>query len=137
MGIADHLRRFLSEKGWKAADLERATGLKHSSLFEVLDGKTENPRYEFIQRIVRNTDIDPDFLLSGEGDPIRRGPIEASPATRKDLRHELGRLVEHIDQRHKELQGFHQEVKTDLEKLAVLLGHAGLRSKPKSGRDKS
>jgi transcriptional regulator with XRE-family HTH domain len=135
LGIADNLKRYMEVKGWGPADLERATGVSHSSLSEVLTGKTKNPGYEFIQRVVRNSDADPDFLLTGEGNPIRAYPIDGTPLTRAEFRVGMATLVDQVDRRHKELQDFHQEVKTDLEKLAVLLKRAGLKSNPKSGQE--
>lgn len=135
MGFGENLQRYLDEKAWKAADLARATGVKPNTLSDILSGETKEPRYEVIQKIVRNTDINPDFLITGLGDTKRNQPGEGAPITRRELQLELAHLTDQIDQRHKELQDYHQEVKTDLEKLAGLLAPEAGKSKPKSGRE--
>jgi transcriptional regulator with XRE-family HTH domain len=91
--FAERLQLYLNAKGWKTADLVRVTEIKPNTLSDIFSGKTKEPRLDMLERLVRNTDIDPVFLLSGEGDAIKAPrtfaeglPREARDACKKPFR---------------------------------------------------
>jgi transcriptional regulator with XRE-family HTH domain len=56
------LSQLLTAKGWKPADLARATGLSHVAILNYLKGRT--PKYEQAQKIAAAFGITPDYLLN-------------------------------------------------------------------------
>lgn len=89
MTFSERIEAFLSAKKWKPADLVRASGLTAPTVSQILSGERVKPGIQVLESLVKNTEIDPYFLLTGEGSPIK------SPATfAEGLPHEARAAVQ-------------------------------------------
>lgn len=64
--IGKRIREYRQNKGVKVADFAALIGISQGSLSDIENGKTK-PSAETLASIVRNTDIDATWLLTGEG----------------------------------------------------------------------
>lgn len=60
--FSQFLTQLMNEKGWKAADLARASGLSHVAIGNYLGGRT--PKYDAARKIAAVFGITPDYLLN-------------------------------------------------------------------------
>lgn len=64
--IGENLKAYLKEKGWRQTLLAEAAKIAPNTVSEVING-VYDPGAEILERIIRNTDINPLFLFTGEG----------------------------------------------------------------------
>lgn len=72
--IGRRIEEYRLYKGYKVAELARIIGISQGSLSEIKNEHSE-PRADTLEKIVRNTDLDAHWLLTGEGSMIR-GVVE-------------------------------------------------------------
>lgn len=70
--IGDRIREFLERKGLKLEQLAEIAGISQGALSDIKNNKRD-PRGDTIAKLVRNTDINAHWLLTGEGPMIRTG----------------------------------------------------------------
>lgn len=63
--IGDRIREFRKEKGFKVAEFAALIGISQGSLSDIENNKTK-PSAETLSAIVRKTDVNPGWLLTGE-----------------------------------------------------------------------
>lgn len=68
--IDKRLELYRIAKGLKAKDFAHIIGISPGSYSEIKNGKT-SPRADTLEKIIRNTEIDAHWLLTGEGPMIR------------------------------------------------------------------
>ena len=68
--IGDRIKRFRKSKGWTARELCRRIGISPSSMSEIENNKTR-PSVIMLEYMIRNTDVNVSWILTGEGDMIR------------------------------------------------------------------
>ncbi|NLT24665.1 MAG: helix-turn-helix domain-containing protein [Syntrophorhabdus sp.] len=68
--IGKRIEEYRLHKGYKVAELARIIGIAQGSLSEIKNEHSE-PRADTLEKIVRNTDVDAHWLLTGEGSMIR------------------------------------------------------------------
>jgi len=66
MTIGQRIKDFRSKKGYKVKELADIIGVSQGTLSDIENGKTR-PSADTIAALVRNTDINPSWLLTGEG----------------------------------------------------------------------
>ena len=69
--LKERLRRYLDVKGMKTAELARITGIVPNSLSDLMTGKKKGMNSDQVEIIIKTTDVNPLFLLTGEGPVIR------------------------------------------------------------------
>ena len=69
--FGDHLQEYINHKGWKVVEFQRRTKVSQSTLSLILTGKTRNPGLDVFLKIVNNTDVNPNFLITGRGSKTR------------------------------------------------------------------
>lgn len=57
----------MKKRGLIAADMTRRTGMSAPAVKKWMDGSTTNPRYDDVVRAARALDIDPNWLMYGNG----------------------------------------------------------------------
>jgi len=72
--VGRRLREYRKSKGMLGKDLARLIGISHGSLSDIENEKTK-PSSDTIASIFRSTDINPMWLMLGEG-PMHRGEIK-------------------------------------------------------------
>jgi transcriptional regulator with XRE-family HTH domain len=73
--VGPRLQEYLQSAGLKAADLVRKTGIPKTTISDTINGKHGLTIHNF-ELIVRHTDLDPLWLLTGEG-KMKREPARA------------------------------------------------------------
>ena len=68
--INKRLEEYRLQKHLKVTELAKIIGISHGSLSDIKNGKTL-PRADTLEKIVRNTDINAHWLLTGEGPMLR------------------------------------------------------------------
>lgn len=82
--VGRRLRTYLEEMGIKSIDLIKKTGIAPATVSEAINEKRDLTASK-VELIVRHTDVDPMWLLTGQGGMIRRPDHESA-------RHEHSRL---------------------------------------------
>lgn len=72
--IGRRLREYRKSKGMMGKDLAKLIGISHGSLSDIENEKTK-PSSDTLASIFHNTDINPMWLMVGEG-PMLRGEIK-------------------------------------------------------------
>jgi len=72
MGIGKRIRSYRKEKGLKVKELAQIIGISQGSLSDIENEKTK-PSADTLSSIVRNTDINPYWLLTGKGPMLKEG----------------------------------------------------------------
>ena len=75
--------KLLQEKGLKAADVTRATGIKSPVFSEWKKGKSK-PNTEKMVKIANFLEVSVEYLLTG--DETKRNPSELKPKDQKDIK---------------------------------------------------
>lgn len=78
--FSDFLNQLLKERGWRAMDLARATGLSHVAIGNYLGGRT--PKYDAAKKIAEAFGITPDYLLNPD---IYSAGIKAAAALAESM----------------------------------------------------
>jgi transcriptional regulator with XRE-family HTH domain len=68
--INERIKIYIETKGLKLNKLSDITGVPHGSLSDIKNGKRE-PGAKILEKLIRNTDINAHWLLTGEGPMIR------------------------------------------------------------------
>lgn len=81
MNLVNRLKIYLEEKGITSRSLAITCGIDPSNLIKMLKNE-QNISKKSIDKIIANTDINPDWLLTGEGEMLRSEsePDEITPA---------------------------------------------------------
>lgn len=82
--FAERIQKYLDKKGWFMADLCRAASLSSDTMSELKTGSTKSPRGDILEKIVRNTDINPEFLLTCEGPILKNEVPDPQPMTERE-----------------------------------------------------
>jgi len=72
--VGSRLREYRKRKKMMAKTLAKLIGISQGSLSDIENGKTK-PSSDTLTSIVRHTDINPAWLLTGDG-PVMRGEIK-------------------------------------------------------------
>jgi SOS-response transcriptional repressor LexA len=62
------ISHILEIKGWSISQLCEATGFDYKYVHALKSGKSKNPKTEFIKTLVKNIHLNPEWLLTGEGE---------------------------------------------------------------------
>lgn len=112
--IGGRISYYLELKGWKSSTLAKETGLSEGMISDYISGNHELSLRSF-EKLVRKTDIEPYWLLTGEGKPIR--PIEDNlPYDDKD------QITDYIEKTKYVLSSKDQETATAL-KMNIIAFH--------------
>lgn len=114
--IGARIREYRQSKGVKVADFAKQIGISQGSLSDIENGKTK-PAAETIAAIVRNTDIDATWLLTGEGKP---------PETARQLSPRTAALVDNFE-------ALGEEDKRAFERLVSTVAESEMRIKKNTG----
>ena len=68
--LNERIKIYIETKGLKLNKLSDITGVPHGSLSDIKNGKRE-PGAKILEKLIRNTDINAHWLLTGEGPMIR------------------------------------------------------------------
>lgn len=74
----DRLRFAVERLGLKLTEVSEVTGIPYRSLQNYLAGDRE-PKVEVLAALCANLGVSGEWLLTGQGDPIRAAPAEAMP----------------------------------------------------------
>jgi hypothetical protein len=66
IGLGRHLWNFMEAKGWDLPALIEETGLPRTTVWEIIY-KKRKPGFDLLQELVLKTDINPNYLFTGEG----------------------------------------------------------------------
>jgi transcriptional regulator with XRE-family HTH domain len=82
--FSTHLSQLMADRGWKAADLARESGLSHVAIGNYLKGRI--PKYKEAQKIAAVFGVSPDYLLNPERytSPLKMAAEIAKQAAPKD-----------------------------------------------------
>lgn len=72
--IGDRIKDFLAQMGLKLDELAEIAGISQGALSDIKNNKRD-PRGETIAKLVRNTDINAHWLLTGEGPMTRHDEL--------------------------------------------------------------
>lgn len=72
MSLYFNIAKYIKLKGWRIADFARKTGIAANNFSELKNGRKKGINSEQIEKIIRNSDIEPYFLLTGEGPIIKQ-----------------------------------------------------------------
>ena len=89
MGIGKRIKKYRLYKGLKAIELSKIINISQGSLSEIENENTK-PSADTITSLVTNTDIEPHWLLTGEGKML----ISESAPLRLDLMKNVIEIVE-------------------------------------------
>ena len=78
MGVGKRIREFRKLKGLTVQEFAKLIGISQGSLSDIENEKTK-PSADTISSLVRNTDINPTWLLTGEG-PMFRENLSETPS---------------------------------------------------------
>jgi len=81
--IGRRIEEYRLHKGYKVGELARIIGISQGSLSEIKNEKSE-PRADTLEKVVRNTDINAHWLLTGEG-PMIKGPDHTGETPASDI----------------------------------------------------
>jgi len=68
--IGERIKRYRAFKGWKGSDFTRITGVLSGTLTGI-EKHGASPSAETLEKIARNTDMNIDWLLTGEGEMLK------------------------------------------------------------------
>lgn len=62
MKFCDRLNKILKQKGWKQADLVRASGMSEAQVFQLCSGRSKNPKLSTLLILMDALDVTLDEL---------------------------------------------------------------------------
>lgn len=95
--LIDYLRSWLAARKWDVVDLARESGLSSPSLYDLMNGKTQNPKPETLQKIASVTGDAPEKLYELAGIAVT-GTTPRSEKIRRILA-----LLDDLDERHQDM----------------------------------
>lgn len=95
VSFSDHLAHLMAERGLKAVDLARGTGLTHVAIGNYLKGRI--PRWQEAEKLASFFGVQPDYLLNPAryAEPMQkaRAAAEAFKGSAKEKQLEFDRVV--------------------------------------------
>lgn len=86
MAIGERIRNYRKTLDISGKDFAKVIGISAGSLSDIENEKT-NPSSDTLSSLVRNTEINPTWLLTGEG-PMYKEPVAVSPKIQKLIEYE-------------------------------------------------
>ncbi|WP_102869778.1 helix-turn-helix domain-containing protein [Phaeobacter inhibens] len=77
MLLATNIQARMAQRGTNAAQLARAAGMNATAVYDILSGKSRNPRLDTIHKIARELGVTVQHLLREKSDDKLRDDISA------------------------------------------------------------
>ena len=66
MSISERLKQILETKKMSVAELQKSTGMKKSTIYDIMNGTNKSPRIDTLQTITKTLNISLDELTTDE-----------------------------------------------------------------------
>jgi transcriptional regulator with XRE-family HTH domain len=70
MKFCDRMNELLTEKGWKQADLVRASGMSDAQVYHLCSGRSKNPKLTTLLILMNSFNVTLDELVKGVDLPL-------------------------------------------------------------------
>lgn len=122
--IGENLKKYLEAKGWSGAELARRVNIKPTTLIDILNGRTDIPRPDFLVNLIKGSDISVKFLFLGKGPTEGHDVAGTQSREALDATREIGMKIANLELEIKMLsiawQSENQHAKNAAEELVIL-----------------